>query len=94
MMPRMTGNQPPARILAPLATTNAMSPTRNSAHSGNTQIRHRGHSARATITSNRVSISMVIDTEMPYAVASALDVRKLSTRPITSTISIQLMPGM
>ena len=92
--PSTTGNQPPSRILTPFAIRKPMSPTRNSRHNGNTQFRAFGHSARATSASNSVSISIVADTEMPYAVASAVEVRKVSTSPITSTISIQFTPGM
>lgn len=38
---------------------------KNTTHSGSTQLRQRGHNERATSASSRVSISMVIDTEMP-----------------------------
>ena len=77
-----------------MANRNAASITANRPHSGSTHPRQPGHSARATIASSRVSISIVAETEMPYAVASADEVRNASTRPMTITIIVQLMPGM
>src|SRR3546814_16407975 len=78
--PSTTGNQPPSRILAPLAIRKPTSATKNSTHSGNTHLRPRDHSARATSASSRVSISIVADPEIPEAVASALEEPNASTR--------------
>jgi hypothetical protein len=40
-----------------------------------------------------VSISIVADTEIPYAVASAVELWNISTTVSTATIRIQLMYG-
>src|SRR3546814_18460134 len=83
--PSTTGNQPPSRILAPLAIRKPTSAQNNSTQRGNTHLRPRGHSARATSASSRGSISIVPATEDPYAVATALDEPHATTRPHTST---------
>ena len=64
-MPSTTGNQAPCISLAPLATTKPRSIRKNGTHSASTAQRQRGHSARATRASSRVSISIVAETEMP-----------------------------
>jgi hypothetical protein len=54
----------------------------------------RGHNAYATSASNRVSISIVPETEMPYAVARFVELPKLTTSRITTAAMAQFTPGM
>lgn len=89
-----TGNHAPSRNFTPLATRNAVSMMPNRMHSGSTQRRAFGHIARATRNSSRVSISIVPDTDTPYAEANAVELRNIRTRAITASIRIQLIHGM
>ena len=66
-MPMNSGTQAPMPVssLAPLATRNARSISRNTAHSGSTQRRASGQRVCATTASSSVSISIVPVTDRP-----------------------------
>src|SRR5262249_17901085 len=90
--PSSKGNQPPWLTFSRFAAKNEPSINKKLQVTSQARGALQPHE-RATLYASNVVMSMERMTAMPYADARLLEERKLSTRPIVTSMSIQLIKG-